>query len=120
MKTNKQLTFLLMMFLCVCFISIPAMSGEHPWDSDGDDGLYDDMLDSTKIVNPKYGDQSGFAAVSGSTDGSSDSWFTSFISNVSLSMTIWYYDLDSSDKFLTVEKKQHKKVVKRDSKKTYR
>ena len=116
MKTTKQLTFLLILFLCVCVISMPALSGEHPWDSDDDGGL-DDIPDTSIVIVPKYNDQQGFSAVSNS---STTGWIFDIVTSISTTYTVWYYDLNSHDELLKVERQQHKKVVKRDSKKIYR
>lgn len=118
MKTTKQLTFLLVLFLSVCIVSIPALSGEHPWDSDGDDTLDDNNIDSTMVVNPKYNNEDQGPSLASSESGTN--WFSDFITSVSLTYTLWYIDLNTSNDPVLMEKKQHKHVVKRDSKKMYR
>lgn len=80
----------LMLMVCLCFISIPAFSGEHPWESEGGgNGTNDGDESDTTLVNESQLMES-LSAVSGLD--SSQFGFSTYLSS---RITVWVYKLYS-------------------------
>lgn len=77
MRGVRSLVAVIFAVLAICLISVPAFSGEHPWDSDGSQsgnsggsGLPSDSTKGTAVVSSSScshgGEQSSFTTSRGS------------------------------------------------------
>lgn len=115
MTRHKNIGFLLMMLVCLCFFSLPVMSGEHPWDAD-DDGNGDMSKDTTYT-----GDGNADVLRRVATDGSAETDMVttaSFVTRLTVEVSIWYYRFISDD----LSMRSYEKIADRPSrieKRTY-
>ena len=96
MKNIGFFKYLILAF-CLCFISLPVLSGENPWDADDDRGLkYDERyVDTSLITNPMIRIEEP-VVVSSNSD-----WFTDVITRLSFEITKWYFSEKADDITIT-------------------
>lgn len=78
----KAMPRLVILVFCVCFISLPVLSGENPWDADDDWNKYDERYVDTSLVIRPY--VRIYVPV---TTSSSPDWFTDVVTTLSFKTT---------------------------------
>lgn len=110
MRLSKSVLLLLMLMVCLFFISLSAFSGEHPWDSEG--GGTGSDGDTT------YSDDDSITHVLSLVE-SGESRDTGGMMSLSSTISIWiynyYYDLNP----MQVEKSRRAAYPKRTYKRNY-
>jgi len=96
-KSKLILTVMTLLLLLASFLSVPALSGENPWDADdGNDGSTGVPPDSAKNDAGEVAD-SPTGTVAGNPDGGggTQNWFSGLMSRLSAFIVDRYYEWTS-------------------------